>query len=328
VNRLAGAVLTVIVLAALPAVTAAAPKLSPLVLPLTEATALNDRGQVAGYAHLGTVDEHHAYLWQDGILTDLGNLAPASADPRAIFTVPGDLNNRGQVVGSSETAEGTEPHAFLWQDGKMSDLGTLWGIASSATAINERGQVVGSAAINAVPDLQHAILWDDGLIIDLGTLGGSESWAADINNQGQIVGASDLPSDPHTRVRHAVLWEGGVMTDLGALGGVGSEAYAINDRGQVIGRIEMASGPAHAFLWEAGTMIDLGAFVLEGINERGQAVGYSPEGAPIRWQAGVVTELEMPAAALEGRAREINARGEIVGTVFELHDVRGSLWTK
>ena len=44
--------------------------------------------------------------------------------------------------GVSETATG-ETHAFLWQAGRMRDLGTLGGGFSDARGINDRGQIVG-----------------------------------------------------------------------------------------------------------------------------------------------------------------------------------------
>ena len=49
---------------------------------------------------------------------------------------------RGQVVGYSEIASGAQ-HPFLWDGDVMTDLGSLGGGDSSATAINDRGQVVG-----------------------------------------------------------------------------------------------------------------------------------------------------------------------------------------
>jgi probable HAF family extracellular repeat protein len=74
------------------------------------------------------------------------------------FSQAFDINNRGQVVGVSTTAT-LEQVAFLWEDGRFIDLGTLPGGAFSfAFAINERGDVVGESDIRSF-EVQHATLW-------------------------------------------------------------------------------------------------------------------------------------------------------------------------
>jgi probable HAF family extracellular repeat protein len=77
------------------------------------------------------------------------------------------VNDRGQVVGWSTTANG-ETHAFLYKDSVMTDLGVLGGAFSDAFGINDRGEIVGQSetASGAV----HAFLFKDGVMHDLGTL--------------------------------------------------------------------------------------------------------------------------------------------------------------
>jgi probable HAF family extracellular repeat protein len=80
------------------------------------------------------------------MMTDLGGTLSEN------FSFAHDINNRGQVVGSSKG------HAFLWENGEMVDLGTLPGGGfSRASAINERGQVVGFSS--TASGEQHAVLW-------------------------------------------------------------------------------------------------------------------------------------------------------------------------
>jgi probable HAF family extracellular repeat protein len=83
-------------------------------------------------------------------ITDLGTL------PGGYESIAYGINNRGQVVGYSTTASG-EYHAFLWEDGEMTDLGTLGGAYSVAYGINSRGQVVGYSA--SASGENHAVLW-------------------------------------------------------------------------------------------------------------------------------------------------------------------------
>lgn len=96
--------------------------------------AVNERGWIAGNG--GSIVER-AYLWRSGGFLDLGTLGGSSA-----YVV--DINDRGEVLGFSETASGGV-HPFLWQGGKMIDLTTL-GIPGHVVlnALGDHGQIVGT----------------------------------------------------------------------------------------------------------------------------------------------------------------------------------------
>jgi probable HAF family extracellular repeat protein len=91
------------------------------------ALALNDCGQVVGWAETAS-DAHHAALWCDGEVQDLGAL------PGTSHSEAWDINDDGVVVGvSSDPAQGLD-RALVWQAGTMEDLGSLSGAGESASA--------------------------------------------------------------------------------------------------------------------------------------------------------------------------------------------------
>lgn len=107
-----------------------------------QGTAINNRGQVAGYIFGGG-----AFLWSGGRTVDLGLL------PDATFAQVGDLNDRGQVVGYSDF------DAFVWQSGRLTALPRLAGGSTVARGIDVRGRIVGEASTNATGTNPHAVLW-------------------------------------------------------------------------------------------------------------------------------------------------------------------------
>lgn len=153
------------------------------------ANAINNAGQVAGQI-AGQNYGGSAAIWDKGKITDLG----AVGHPPGGFDYSGavDINDRGQVVGFTSVQDNRgDIHAFLWDKGVMTDLGTLGGAWSTATAINNSGQVVGYSGTTELYGI-HAFLWDKGVMVDLGTLGGPVAKALGINARGDIVGATGI----------------------------------------------------------------------------------------------------------------------------------------
>lgn len=333
--------------------------------------ALNNRGAVAGCADTSVSDPNypnfnpfltanlfgfadpdpyifHGFQWQKGTMNDLGAL------PGVNSSCVNWVNGRGNAAGLSEN--GTidpltgwpEVGAVVWKDGRVTPLGTLGGNEGFASAMNDRGQVVGPAQ-NAIPDpismlgagtQTRAFLWDeDNGMQDLGTLGGPDAFAAFINEDGEVAGFSftDSTSSPP---QHSFIWKKHRgMRDLGTLGGTFSQATAINNRGQVIGASDLVGGTArHPFLWSRGRLTDLGTLGgsfgnTYSLNDAGEVVGYTnlPDDQSFHaflWKNYMMTDLGTVAGDPCTEAWGINSKSQVVGHsgACDFSTIRATLW--
>jgi probable HAF family extracellular repeat protein len=173
--------------------------------------------------------------------------------------------------------------SFVWHGGKLRDLGAIPGLRYTlAVAINDRGQVVGTAYGNGPPTWEpsRAFVWQNGKMTALSPPGTSSAAEA-VNEIGQIVG--NLRKKP-SGYGSACLWQSGQTVDLGTPPGegvdwLGSYATSLNDHGQIVGVAIEAKGN-HAFVWENGQMTLLptlggASSDADAVNERGQIIGHS-----------------------------------------------------
>ncbi|WP_198117046.1 PKD domain-containing protein [Massilia rhizosphaerae] len=164
------------------------------------------------------------------------------------------INKYGQVAYNIGAA------AFFYDGTTIIDIpGLDRSLNSTATGLNDKGQVVGTSPVGNT-GLVHPFIWSkEAGLFDLLPLDDAPfAEALDVNNYGVAVG--DSYRDPTiTLPGHAVRWTGpGSKRDLGSLGTGQSLAIAINDAGLIAGNAVLSPDVVHAFAWTPATgLIDI-----------------------------------------------------------------------
>lgn len=284
----------------------------------SEARAVNDGGQVVGWAETST-GAIHAMLWTETATRDLGTLGGENSCALGI-------NNVGQVVGWAETASG-DRHAVRWDGGEPTDLGAFPGESSVAYAINDAGQAVGLSwpiEDRLTPPVGRAVLWDEASTTDIGGL--LDAWgsgAADINMRGEVVGWMVAQNG----ARSGFVWSPRETVVLTVPDAACSTATAIDHTGVIAGWADDAhiDGARYAILWIDGKSVRLDQLaggnpnstwaVANSVNERGGVVGAvrDPDGSlyAVLW------------SAVGAKAR---ALGTLGGTKSEAYAINETDW--
>lgn len=284
-------------------------------------------------------------------ITDLGVLG--SDRNGNSFSRASDINNLGQVVGSSSSPISTGERAFIWdRTTGIKDLGVL-GVdslgnnSSRANSINDKGQIVGSSSSS--DSSQLAFLWEPATgMRDLGVLKGisnkfDSSSGNGINNAGQVAG--DVVS---SGVPRGYVWDTTkTKPELVILGNEPNSSFStardINDNGEVVGYSFLGIGP-RGFVWDSKGNVkqELSALGIRkgsdifsytspsAINNNGQVVGTSTTSAStndtaVLWDRnGKIQDLGVLLGNkndISGSyATDINNLGQVVGSFFIFGD--------
>lgn len=319
---------------------------------VAKANAVNNAGAVVGQMEdNGGVT--HAFLWHDGIVQDLGTLGGTFGQAIAI-------NDAGEVLGTSTTQGGsrevvvwnggipqdlgplqgtalphlnqegdvtwtgptpTGPHAFLWQNGTVQDLGTLGGATSTAGGINDAGQVVGSSSTGTQTDV---FVWTNGTMQDVPSpVPGASFSPVAINNRGWVTGTIRISGlNPWQK---AFLWNGQSVMEIPVFGGSDTNAVglAITESGDVYGFDFNLGGDArHPFVWAHGNLLPLNPAradqLVLAVNQQGIATGWEFVGPAERaividhgssWNLGVFAG----GRGAESQGLALNSQGDVVG---------------
>ena len=255
---------------------------------------LNDAGVVVGISETGklnplneswscsaflpSVTKHNCrgFVYEYGRMRKLPTLGGYNA-----FVTESNLH--GQIVGWAETKvhdptcvspQVLQFRAVIWEPGnrRPRELRPLHGDSTSAaTAINDRGQVVGISGKCDVAvgefSAQHAVIWENGRPRNIGSFGGA-AWntPVDINEAGDVTGFSDFPGDEDgTANFQGFFWSNATgMKKIGVLpGDATSQPFAINSHRQVVG-LSCGDVACRPFLWQNDVIQNFDSLVVPG----------------------------------------------------------------
>ena len=212
------------------------------------------------------------FRWHNGVMTALPTLGGkngfATGTNNAGFTVGWAQNT---TIDPKCVAPNTQQfRAVVWApNGTVArELAPLANdTTTAATAINERGQVVGISGIcdqaagrfSAI----RAVLWENGVPTSLGSFGGV-AWNTPmaINQRGDVVGFANASAADAGNFNPRAFWwrKGKGMQPLAALPGhITSQATGINERHQIVGQSCDADDNCRAVVWRGCEVTDLNA---------------------------------------------------------------------
>lgn len=263
-----------------------------------------------------------------GFLLDRGRYVPIEHPDAATQTIAFGINDRGQIVGVYDDADGRF-HGFLREPrGRYRTIDAPACYATGLTRINDRGQITGDCWTTKErfeQGLKRGFLLDRGRFVTVNVPGSDSTEAVGLDNRGRVVGET-VTLEPLEAFGY--LWDDGRITRIDVPGAAFTGAEEINERGQIAGTY----GEDPAEVATRGYLLDKGRFrtfaapgglltQVFGLNNRGQIAGYVAADLELNDAHGFVlakgidgpfTPVDVP-GALRTIALGINDRGQIVG---------------
>ncbi|MCP4248788.1 MAG: hypothetical protein GY778_17225 [bacterium] len=292
----------------------------------TEATGVNDNGQVCGMGNYVVNTSSTPFRYDGTTVTELP-LLPGANLPIALTT---GINSSGVVCGYSRNAAG-DSQACYWVGTTVNTIpyppDANLNSDLRAYGINDDGVIVGYCWNGA--GQRTAFYYKDGTsysvdaAIVAGGLTGGKQRASAVNNQGLICGTADDASGGGHAWTYDI--DTGVFTDLGQIGIADCSGSHINASGQVIGR-----GKYYPFDVYYRVVIHDGAWRFvgpdptesqwpQGIGDTGRVIGQSYFGSSVylSWYSSAPDHADLNWFDLPGwdtvQARGINGRDWVVG---------------
>ena len=276
----------------------------------TYATAVNGVGQVVGWYGRTA----GPFLWQDGLITDLGTLG-------GTWGFGYSINDAGDVSMKSKMPTGPN-HAAIWSDGTLYDMqlpGQCGGCNGDMRDTNEAGVSGGwSEWTSPIHSLQATLWYPDGTHDFVTPAGYRNALVQAVGETGDILLAAST-GDPYKLGSESdgfLLSADGTLTNLGKLGTHPYLRPSAMSGGKIVGRAH-GSGADNGFLWQNGVLTDLGTFIPTDINVVGDVVG-SVNGVAHLMRNSVVTDLNSFLPSGTGwvltAANGINDSGRVVGS--------------